>query len=103
MDVLMKGSAVFILYILVGISSANSSTEYTVTGEISGGNYSYYRLTTEGHIILTLISFVGDADIYISDSMLHPTFDVDSNSLQVTTPPRSSPFRSLIETKYYPF
>ncbi|XP_061480414.1 UPF0669 protein C6orf120 homolog isoform X2 [Rhineura floridana] len=44
-------------------------------GHIGGGNYSYLRLTHEGKIVLQMQSLKGDADLYVSDATLHPSFD----------------------------
>ncbi|XP_004470751.1 UPF0669 protein C6orf120 homolog [Dasypus novemcinctus] len=48
---------------------------HVVQGQIGAGNYSYLRLNHEGKIILKMQSLKGDADLYISDSTLHPSFD----------------------------
>ncbi|XP_069625427.1 UPF0669 protein C6orf120 homolog [Ranitomeya imitator] len=56
---------------------------HVVQGQILGGNYSYLRLNHEGRIILKMKSLKGDADIYVSSSILSPTFD--EYELQSTT------------------
>ncbi|KAM4694628.1 UPF0669 protein C6orf120 homolog [Discoglossus pictus] len=56
---------------------------HVVQGQIGAGNYSYLRLNHEGKIILEMQSLRGDADMYISDSNLHPSFD--DYDLQSTT------------------
>ncbi|XP_045150276.1 UPF0669 protein C6orf120 homolog [Echinops telfairi] len=48
---------------------------HVVQGQIGAGNYSYLRLNHEGKIVLRLRSLRGDADLYVSDSTLHPSFD----------------------------
>nr|XP_045015346.1 UPF0669 protein C6orf120 homolog [Jaculus jaculus] len=48
---------------------------HVVQGQIGAGNYSYLRLSHEGKIILKMQSLRGDADLYVSDSTLHPSFD----------------------------
>ncbi|XP_007948674.1 UPF0669 protein C6orf120 homolog [Orycteropus afer afer] len=48
---------------------------HVVQGQIGAGNYSYLRLNHEGTIVLRLHSLRGDADLYVSDSTLHPSFD----------------------------
>ncbi|XP_004413490.1 PREDICTED: UPF0669 protein C6orf120 homolog [Odobenus rosmarus divergens] len=67
------------------VSSASSSDEddvpeewlllHVVQGQIGAGNYSYLRLNHEGKIVLRMRSLKGDADLYVSDSTLHPSFD----------------------------
>lgn len=48
---------------------------HVVQGQIGAGNYSYLRLNHEGKIVLKMQSLKGDADLYVSDSTLHPSFD----------------------------
>lgn len=48
---------------------------HVVHGQIGAGNYSYLRLNHEGSIVLRMRSLSGDADLYVSDSTLHPSFD----------------------------
>lgn len=48
---------------------------HVVHGQIGAGNYSYLRLNHEGRIVLRMRSLSGDADLYVSDSTLHPSFD----------------------------
>ncbi|GAB6021760.1 hypothetical protein CHUAL_004338 [Chamberlinius hualienensis] len=52
-----------------------------LTGQVSGGNYTYYRLAHEGNVVLTLRTTSGDADIYVSQNVLQPTFDLESYDL----------------------
>ncbi|XP_049640979.1 UPF0669 protein C6orf120 homolog [Suncus etruscus] len=48
---------------------------HVVQGHIGAGNYSYLRLHHEGRIVLRMRSLRGDADLYVSDTTLHPSFD----------------------------
>ncbi|XP_062304212.1 UPF0669 protein C6orf120 homolog [Osmerus eperlanus] len=48
---------------------------HVVQGHIGAGNYSYLRLNHDGRIILLLRSLKGDADLYVSDKTLRPSFD----------------------------
>ncbi|KAG8504739.1 UPF0669 protein [Galemys pyrenaicus] len=48
---------------------------HVVQGRIGAGNYSYLRLSHEGRVVLRMRSLRGDADLYVSDSTLHPSFD----------------------------
>ncbi|XP_042324257.1 UPF0669 protein C6orf120 homolog isoform X2 [Sceloporus undulatus] len=48
---------------------------HVVRGPIGAGNYSYLRLNHEGKIVLHMQSLKGDADLYVSDVTLHPSFD----------------------------
>lgn len=48
---------------------------HVVQGQVGPGNYSYLRLNHDGQIVLRMESPLGDADLYISDATLHPSFD----------------------------
>lgn len=48
---------------------------HVVQGHIGAGNYSYLRLNHDGRIILHMRSLAGDADLYVSDKTLRPSFD----------------------------
>ncbi|XP_012662196.1 UPF0669 protein C6orf120 homolog [Otolemur garnettii] len=79
------GRAVLVLLASQAVSLANCFEEedvpeewlllHVVQGQIGAGNYSYLRLNHEGKIVLKMQSLKGDADLYVSDSTLHPSFD----------------------------
>ncbi|XP_067824621.1 UPF0669 protein C6orf120 homolog isoform X2 [Heptranchias perlo] len=48
---------------------------HVVQGQVGPGNYSYLRLNHDGRVVLRMDSRRGDADLYVSDSTLHPSFD----------------------------
>lgn len=48
---------------------------HVVQGHIGAGNYSYLRLNHDGRIILNMRSLKGDADLYVSDKTLRPSYD----------------------------
>lgn len=48
---------------------------HVVQGHIGAGNYSYLRLNHDGRIILHMHTIKGDADLYVSDKTLRPSFD----------------------------
>lgn len=56
---------------------------HVVQGHIGSGNYSYLRLNHDGRILLLMRSLKGDADLYVSDKTLRPSFD--TYKLQSTT------------------
>ena len=56
---------------------------HVVQGHIGAGNYSYLRLNHDGRIVLLMRSLKGDADLYVSDKTLRPSFD--TYKLQSTT------------------
>ena len=47
----------------------------TLHATVGGDNYTHYRLSTQGRLHIVVESVVGDADLYISDTTLSPTFD----------------------------
>lgn len=47
----------------------------TLTATVGGENYTNYRLSTQGRLLITLESTIGDADLYVSDITNSPTFD----------------------------
>lgn len=47
----------------------------TLTATVSGEGYTHYRLSTQGRLLVTLESIVGDADLYVSDHTLSPAYD----------------------------
>ncbi|XP_076360213.1 UPF0669 protein C6orf120 homolog [Tachypleus tridentatus] len=51
-------------------------------GSVGGGNYTYYSLTPDGGVLILLHSLLGDADLYVSEKRLKPTFDLASHDLQ---------------------
>ncbi|XP_077428279.1 UPF0669 protein C6orf120 homolog [Vanacampus margaritifer] len=48
---------------------------HVVRGQVGAGNYSYLRLNHDGVVILHMLSLAGDADLYVSDATLRPSFD----------------------------
>jgi len=56
-----------------------------ITGEVEAGKYIYYLLKTPGNIKLKLQTTSGDADLYVSDVINKPTYDLTSHSLSSTT------------------
>ncbi|CAL9700983.1 unnamed protein product [Knipowitschia caucasica] len=48
---------------------------HVVQGQVGAGNYSYLRLNHDGRIVLHMRSLRGDADLYVSDKTLRPSFD----------------------------
>lgn len=58
---------------------------HSVSGEVSRGQFTYYILMFEGPITLQLYSRSGDADLYISQYIAKPTYELDSHCLQSVT------------------
>lgn len=56
-----------------------------LSGQVGGGNYTYYRLSHEGDVTLILHSIRGDVDVYVSQDTLQPTYELDSHDLQSVT------------------
>jgi len=57
----------------------------TVKDEVGEGNYTYYTLSHPGNLVLHLVSVEGDADLYISSDVDHPTFNFDEHTLSSST------------------
>ena len=72
-----------LLFLLVFVSLTNGL--HSLTGKVDAGNYTYYVLKYEGPIILELQTVDGDADLYVSDVLEHPTFELDEHSLSSWT------------------
>ncbi|KAM8884814.1 LOW QUALITY PROTEIN: UPF0669 protein C6orf120 homolog [Synchiropus picturatus] len=58
-----------------GPSKCTETKSKTKMGHIGAGNYSYLRLNHDGRIVLHMRSLAGDADLYVSDKTLRPSFD----------------------------
>ncbi|KAG7203362.1 hypothetical protein KM043_013437 [Ampulex compressa] len=74
---------IFITIILIiCILTLKGELLYYVDDEITGGSYKYYNLMYEGIIELQLTSKTGDADLYVSQISLKPTYDPNNHCLQ---------------------
>ena len=58
---------------------------HSVSGEVPRGQFTYYILMFDGPITLNLYSRSGDADLYISQHISRPTYELDSHCLQSVT------------------
>ncbi|KAK5865416.1 hypothetical protein PBY51_019690 [Eleginops maclovinus] len=83
---MLSSSALLVAFLLSQAQGFLSSSEdddlpenwvllHVVQGHIGAGNYSYLRLNHDGRIILHMQSLKGDADLYVSDKTLRPSFD----------------------------
>lgn len=63
-----------LLFYIKIIDSIKSHLFYSSDGEIGAENYSYFYLDELGNYKIQLISFDGDADLYLSDTSLKPTY-----------------------------
>lgn len=75
----------FPLLVTTSLTMGAELTRQVFQGYIGAGNYSYFKLSMEGKVLLLLDSFHGDCDIYASQYKLHPTFEPDDHSLQSAT------------------
>ncbi|XP_066260659.1 DNA mismatch repair protein Mlh1-like [Euwallacea similis] len=78
------------LYKLISkLTSFNSSKQSRlltrIESAIEKGNFSYYYVWRHGPIILNLTSLLGDADLYISDTNMYPTYIPDTYALHSAT------------------
>jgi len=70
---------------LIGYVSGGDYAQQTVTKEIEEGNYTYYKITEPGRVIVRLVSLEGDADLYISAEHTNPSFELDEHAFSSTT------------------
>lgn len=68
-------------YIQIGIHNCLQN----VPGMVGGGNYTYFQLNFEGALVLKLETIDGDADLYISDKIQRPTFELEEHTLSSWT------------------
>ena len=47
----------------------------SLTGSVPSGNFTYYKLSRNGNIRFSLRTLEGDADVYVSATILHPTYE----------------------------
>ncbi|KAF0302752.1 DNA repair endonuclease XPF [Amphibalanus amphitrite] len=57
----------------------------SIRGEVDAGNYTYYKLQWDGPVTIVLESLSGDADLYVSKTLLKPTFDPEEFDFSSTT------------------
>nr|ACO10346.1 C6orf120 homolog precursor [Caligus rogercresseyi]ACO11265.1 C6orf120 homolog precursor [Caligus rogercresseyi] len=70
---------------LVFILLSSASCSFVQHGSVGGGNYSHYIINEPEAFTLKLYSFKGDADLYVSESIRYPTFELDEHSFQSVT------------------
>ncbi|XP_037091117.1 UPF0669 protein C6orf120 homolog isoform X1 [Pollicipes pollicipes] len=49
----------------------------SIRGEVEAGNYTYYKLQWDGPVTVILETLRGDADLYVSETHLKPSFEPD--------------------------
>ncbi|XP_021927406.1 UPF0669 protein v1g209471-like [Zootermopsis nevadensis] len=77
-------SCCFLIIIHLVVTSGDQLL-HSVAGEVGRGNYTYYSLMYEGPITLYLYSKLGDADLYVSQTVSKPTFEPETYCLQSST------------------
>lgn len=70
---------------LLTLLTSGEQLLHSVAGEVGRGNYTYYSLMYEGPITLYLHSELGDADLYVSQTVTKPTFEPEFYCLQSST------------------
>ena len=65
--------------------NSHISVETTDISSVGGGNYTYYILKHKGPMLLKLETLEGDADLYVSEEVEHPTFDLEEHSMSSWT------------------
>ncbi|XP_062595537.1 UPF0669 protein v1g209471-like [Saccostrea cucullata] len=64
-----------LLVSLVLLKCSGEEFLQSVTDEVLAGNYTIYHIKSRGQLRLELVSHEGDADIYVSDSELRPSYE----------------------------
>lgn len=67
------------------VSETTGEVLATREGVVRNESFVYLYVHHQGHITLSLKSTFGDADLYISDSNLLPTYNVESYDFQSAT------------------
>ena len=82
----MWSSSTLVAFFLFLCRTESSSPEddegevlFSTHGRVGGGNYTYYTLTDEAPVSLVLDSIQGDADLYVSDVVSKPSFDLSEH------------------------
>lgn len=57
----------------------------SIRGEVGAGNYTYYKLQWDGPVTIVLDSLNGDADLYVSKTLLKPSYDPEEFDFSSTT------------------
>ncbi|XP_076181183.1 UPF0669 protein v1g209471-like [Ptiloglossa arizonensis] len=81
----MKNIFIFIVLQLPYVLALRERLLHYITDELVGGSYKYYSLTYDGFIKVILISETGDADLYASQTLTKPTYQLDEYCLQSAT------------------
>ena len=72
----MKVQQIFLQIFLWGLNFVGCEhLLQTLTATIGAENYTHYKLSTQGRLCIELESNVGDADLYISETTLSPTYE----------------------------
>jgi len=74
-----------VLLFVLGNCCEGDYVAQSVVDQVGGGNYTYYKLNQPGELFLLLTSSRGDADLYVSSELEHPTFSLEEHSLSSTT------------------
>lgn len=86
-SVINMQTATFLVTIFATYVSLVQSAELVQQLEdlVTAGNYTYYQLNRHGAIMIVLHSQTGDADLYISEKVLQPDFELENHDLQSVT------------------
>lgn len=67
------------------VSETRDEVLASIEGVVKNESFVYLYVYHQGYINLSLKSIFGDADLYISDTNLYPTYHVDSYDLHSAT------------------
>nr|XP_040568241.1 UPF0669 protein C6orf120 homolog isoform X2 [Lepeophtheirus salmonis] len=75
----------YLFFVTLSFFYTECSSSFVQRGSVGGGNYSHFVINEHESFTLNLYSFKGDADIYISERIQYPSFDLDEHSFQSVT------------------
>jgi len=85
MNIFLRTSLCFLLGAGFGSVCSGDHVVETVKDQVGEGNYTYYTLGLPGRIALVLTTEQGDADLYVSSEIKHPSFYLEEHSLSSAT------------------
>uniref|UniRef100_A0A5S6QMS6 Uncharacterized protein n=1 Tax=Trichuris muris TaxID=70415 RepID=A0A5S6QMS6_TRIMR len=74
-----------LLYYWLVKGDTSLPSQQIITGDVVAGNYTYFKISKVGAAALVLISYEGDADLYVSTATPTPTFSLDEHQFQSAT------------------
>ncbi|XP_073976458.1 UPF0669 protein C6orf120 homolog [Rhodnius prolixus] len=79
---ILLASSILCLFASIKAEAQNFKS---VSGTVTAGNFTYYSLITEGDVSIILRTIKGDADLYVSQLVVTPTFELENYCLHSAT------------------